>query len=181
MEVEAVTTSTSHQSTRHQALAEMNQSQPFREHFSIRWSDLDSNRHVRNTIFSDFATHTRFRFLEANGFPHARFETMRFGPVMFREEIRYRRELTFGQEVFANIVAAGLSEDGSHWSVHQEVTRSDGKLAASLRIDGAWIHLESRKLIAPPLPLLEVLQRLPRTDDFAILRSVLRGSSASHG
>lgn len=145
------------------------------EPFSVRWSDLDANRHVRNTVFSEFATHTRFRMLESRGFDQARFETLRFGPVMFREEIRYRRELSFGDEVTVSVIAAGLSDDGSQWRVHQEVTRDDGKQAAILTIDGAWIHLDTRKLILPPRELIDLLAGLPRTDDFEVLRSVVRG------
>jgi acyl-CoA thioesterase FadM len=34
--------------------------------------------------------------LQAHGFSQAEFERHRFGPVMFREEIRYRREIVFG-------------------------------------------------------------------------------------
>jgi acyl-CoA thioester hydrolase len=153
----------------------MNDGGPFAERFTVRWSDLDGNRHVRNTIFSELATHTRFRLLEANGFTQSRFEALRFGPVMFREEIRYRRELLFGDEATVNVLFAGLSDDGSQWRVHQEVTRGDGKHAALLTIDGAWIHLDSRKLVAPPGELLDLFRRLPRTDDFETLRSVLRG------
>jgi acyl-CoA thioester hydrolase len=154
----------------------MNQSQAFEERFRVRWSDLDANRHVRNTIFSEFATHTRFRLLEAHGFPQARFESSRFGPVMFREEIRYRRELLFGEEAAVNVRFAGLSEDGSQWRAHQEVARADGKQCAVLRIDGAWIHLDTRRLVAPPRELLDLLRSLPRTGDFEVLRSVLRNS-----
>lgn len=144
------------------------------ERFSVRWSDLDANRHVRNTVFSEFATHTRFRMLESRGFDQAKFEALRFGPVMFREEIRYRRELSFGDEVTVSVIAAGLSDDGSQWRVHQEVTRDDGKQAAILTIDGAWIHLDTRKLILPPRELIDLLAGLPRTDDFEVLRSVIR-------
>lgn len=151
----------------------------FEEEFAVRWSDMDANRHVRNTIFSEFATHTRFRLLEAHGFSQAMFERLRFGPVMFREEIRYRRELVFGEQVTVNVRAAGLSEDGSQWRVHQEVARADGKQAALLTIDGAWIDLDSRKLLAPPPELLRLLQDLPRTEDFEIMRSVLRNSGAT--
>jgi acyl-CoA thioester hydrolase len=143
------------------------------EHFAVRWSDLDANRHVKNTVFSEFATHTRFRLLEAHGFDQARFAQLRFGPVMLREEIRYRRELAFGDEVVVNVLFAGLSEDGSQWRVQQEVARS-GKQAAVLTIDGAWIHLDSRKLIAPPAELLQLLQALPRAGSFEVLRSMLR-------
>lgn len=156
----------------------MTQDSAFEERFEVRWSDLDANRHLRNTIFSEFATHTRFRLLESHGFSQAKFETMRFGPVMFREEIQYRRELAFGEEVRASIAFTGLSEDGSRWRVRQEVTREDGKQAAVLTIDGAWIHLHSRKLMAPPPELLRLLLSLPRAGDFEVLRSVLRSSGS---
>src|SRR5690606_20487658 len=96
----------------------------FEERFRVRWSDLDANRHVRNTIYSEFATQTRFRLLESHGFPQARFEELRFGPVMFREEIRYRRELLFGEEATVDVRFAGIAEDGSLWRAHQEVTRA---------------------------------------------------------
>ena len=157
----------------------MSQPGAHEEHFSVRWSDLDANRHVRNTIFSEFATHTRFRLLEAHGFPQARFESLRFGPVMFREEIRYRRELLFGDEITVNVLFAGLSDDGSQWRVQQEVMRADHKQAAVLTIEGAWIHLDSRRLVAPPHELLGLLRTLPRTEDFEVLRSVLRNPGAA--
>ncbi len=35
--------------------------------FEVRRADLDGNRHVRNTAFSEYATHTRFRLLAAHG------------------------------------------------------------------------------------------------------------------
>ncbi len=152
----------------------MGDEQAFQEHFTARWADLDANRHLRNTVFSEFATHTRFRLLEAHGFSQAAFEAHRFGPVMFREEIRYRREVRFGETVTVNVLFAGLSADGSQWRVRQEVTRGDGKQAAVLTIDGAWIHLDTRRLIAPPPELLELFARLPRTRDFEELRSVVR-------
>ena len=152
----------------------MTQHPPFAERFPIRWSDLDANRHVRNTIFSELATHTRFRLLESNGFGQARFEELRFGPVMFREEVRYRRELRFGDEATVSVEFDGLSDDGSQWRVRQAVTRDDGKESAVLTIDGAWIHLDTRTLVAPPTELLDLIRGLPRTERFEVLRSVLR-------
>ena len=145
------------------------------ERFTVRWSDLDANRHLRNTVFSEYATHTRFRMLDAHGFSQRQFEALRFGPVMFREEVRYRREVVFGDEVSVNVLIDGLSPDGSQWRVRQEVHRLDGKEAAVLTIDGAWMHLDERTLVAPAPPLLDILQRLPRTGGFEELRSVLRG------
>jgi acyl-CoA thioesterase FadM len=67
----------------------MREEPAFECRFEVRWSDLDGNRHVRNTAFSEYATHTRFRLLAAHGFDQARLQALRFGPVMMREAIRY--------------------------------------------------------------------------------------------
>ena len=152
----------------------MQEDESFKCHFEVRWSDLDGNRHVRNTAFSEYATHTRFRLLAAHGFDQAQLETMRFGPVMMREEIRYRREVLFGDALVVNVRCAGLSADSSQWRVHQDVRRSDGREAAVLTIQGGWIHLDTRKLVVPPAELAAVLQSLPRTRDYEELPSLLR-------
>lgn len=146
--------------------------------FEVRWADLDGNRHVRNTAFSEYASHTRFQLLAAHGFTPEKLEAMRFGPVMMREEIRYRREVLFGDALTVDVRCAGLSTDGSHWLVRQEIQRSDGKDAAILVIQGSWIHLDSRKAVSPPPELSDVLQTLPRVKDFAELPSVVRRGGA---
>lgn len=145
--------------------------------FEVRWADLDGNRHVRNTAFSEYATHTRFRLLASHDFDQARLESLRFGPVMMREEIRYRREVLFGDALVVNVRCAGLSPDSSQWRVHQEVLRSDGREAAVLTIQGGWIDLDSRKPIIPPAELASVLQTLPRTRDYENLPSLVRRRS----
>ena len=142
--------------------------------FEVRWADLDGNGHVRNTAFSEYATHTRFRLLAAHGFGAGRLQAERFGPVMMREETRYRRELRLGDTVAVTVRCAGLSADASHWRVRQEVRRGDGKEAAVLTITGGWIHLDSRRLMVPPPELAAVLLALPRTTDFEELPTLIR-------
>ncbi len=143
----------------------------------IRWDDLDANRHVRNTAFSEYASNARFHLLVAHGFDQERLERLRFGPVIMREDILYRRELFFGDVVTVRVHAAGLSADGSHWRVYQEVFRPDGKDAATLTIQGGWIHLDQRTLVAPPEELVAVLLSLPRTASFEELPSLLKRGS----
>lgn len=147
---------------------------PFQRRFEVRWADLDANRHVRNTAFSEYATHTRFAFLASAGFPQARFEELRFGPVMFREETRFRREVLFGDVLTVSVRCSGLAADGSQWRVVQDVVRSDGREAAVLTIEGAWMDLESRRLMAPPEDLLAVMRSLPRTEGYEELSSLVR-------
>lgn len=152
----------------------MREEHAFECRFEVRWSDLDGNRHVRNTAFSEYATHTRFRLLAAHGFDQARLQALAFGPVMMREEIRYKREVLFGDELRVTIRCAGLSPDGSQWRVHQDVLRPDGREAAVLTIQGGWMNLESRKLAAPPPELASILLALPRTRDYEELPSLVR-------
>jgi acyl-CoA thioester hydrolase len=152
----------------------MREGTAFECQFEVRWADLDGNRHVRNTAFSEYATHTRFRLLAAHGFDQARLEALRFGPVMMREEIRYRREVRFGDAVVVTVRCAGLSADGSHWRVHQDVLRPDGKEAVALTIQGGWMDLDARKLVVPPPELAAVLESLPRTRDYETLPSLIR-------
>ncbi len=153
----------------------MTERHAFEQQFTVRWSDLDANRHLKNTAFSEYAVDTRFQMLESRGFPQKHFEELRFGPVIFREEIRYRREVLGGQSVTVNVIVAGMSLDGSQWRVRHEVRNGEGREAALITVDGAWIHLDSRKLIAPPPELIELLDGLPRAPDFEELPSVLRG------
>ena len=35
--------------------------------FQVRWADLDPNFHLKNTAYSEYATQTRFAFLDDNG------------------------------------------------------------------------------------------------------------------
>lgn len=107
-------------------------SDAFECRFEVRWADLDGNRHVRNTAFSEYATHTRFQLLAAHGFTQASLESLRFGPVMTREEIRYRREVLFGDALRVSVRFCGLSVDSSHWRVGQEVLRCSDDRAASI-------------------------------------------------
>ncbi len=147
---------------------------PFEQQIVVRWQDIDANRHLRNTAYSEFATDTRFRFVAAHGFTQERFEALRFGPVILREDIRYRREVLFGQTVTVNVLAAGLSADGSAWRVRHEIRLADGREAATLTLDGGWLNLDTRRLIDPPPELDALLRRLPRTSDFEELPSLLR-------
>ena len=153
----------------------MTEQHAFARQFVVSWSDLDANRHLRNTSFIEYAVNTRFQMLEERGYPLARFEELRFGPVIFREEIRYRREVFAGQIVTVSVSLAGMAPDGSQWRIHHDIRGPDGRDAALLDVDGAWIHLETRKLVAPPPELIEVLDGLPRAPEYEELPSVLRG------
>jgi acyl-CoA thioester hydrolase len=140
----------------------------------VRWADLDANRHVRNTAFSEFATHARLQFLASRGFSPQRFTSIGLGPIFFREETVFRRELHLGDTVTIEVRSDGLAPDVSRWRVVHLILRAAGEEAAHVTVEGAWLDLAARRLTAPPDDLAAALRDLPRTAGFEELRSVLR-------
>ena len=119
-----------------------------------------------------------FAFFASQGFPLARFAELAVGPVIFKDEIEYFRELRLLDPVRITLAISGASEDGSHFRLVNEYYRArpeDGRLAARLVTTGSWLDLRTRKLTRPPEELAETLRAMPRTGDFASLPSKLRG------
>jgi len=141
----------------------------FEKTFEIRWSDLDPNRHLRHSAYADFATHVRIRYLAENGFPLSRLQELAFGPVITLEEIRYLREVDAEERVAVDFRVAGLAPRAAAYALRHDVRRSDGILAATLRIEGGWLDLATRRLRDPPVELAALLEGLERTEDFSEL------------
>ena len=51
--------------------------------FDIRWSDLDANRHLANSAYINFMSHTRMGFLMENGYGQQELVKHHLGPVVF--------------------------------------------------------------------------------------------------
>jgi acyl-CoA thioester hydrolase len=71
--------------------------------------------------------------------------------------------------------AAGLSTDGSRFKLVHTFYSKEVKLAVKISSMGAWLNLESRKLVKPPLDLLSVMNLLSKTSDFIELPSSIKG------
>jgi acyl-CoA thioester hydrolase len=140
--------------------------------FEVRWADLDMNRHMRNTSYSEYCIDVRVSFLQEHGFGFAEFGRRGIGPVILREEARYFREIGAGEAFEVDYRLTGLAPDGSRWRVEHEVRRGDGERSAILRLEGVWLDLETRRPIAPPRDLLEAFQQLERAPGFEELKPV---------
>ena len=138
--------------------------------FEVRWADLDPNFHLKNTAYGEYATHVRFSFLSEKGFSFLEFKAQSFGPVIFSEKTEYFKEIGSGQKIRVNNQLGGLSKDGRKWRFQHQIFREDGKEAARLTIDGAWIDLATRKLRVPPEELFSAMACLEKTHDFLELK-----------
>lgn len=146
-------------------------SELFKKSFTVRWTDMDFNAHMRNTAYLDLAVELRMMFFQERGFSLREFERLRVGPVVMRDEVEYFRELRLLETVTVSLGLAGLSSDASRMRLRNEFFRDDGVLVARITSTGGWLDLSARKLITPPEGLAVLLRSLARAEDYQELPS----------
>ncbi len=146
----------------------------FEQKVTVRWADLDPNGHVRHSIYYDYGAQARVAFLEAKGLGLRWMSENLIGPVLFREQAHFIRELHMSDEIVIDFQLGGISDDGRKWRIVHSIRRGD-ELCAVLDMDGAWLDLRARKINVPPNELAHVFDNLPRTEDFAVIPSSKSG------
>ncbi|MGE0434505.1 MAG: acyl-CoA thioesterase [Planctomycetota bacterium] len=135
----------------------------------VRWSDLDPNGHARHTAFMDWATHCRVAAFAAQGLTAEVFVRIGVGPVLFREETDYLREVNGGDTITVSLEVIGMSDDYRHFRIRHVLRRSDGVHCGTVVVRGAWFDLRTRKVVAPPDEIRRVADSMPRADDYAVI------------
>ena len=134
----------------------------------VMWSQVDANRHLRHSAYADFAAQARLKLLEKIGFTSILLEKLKIGPILFREELIYLREIQPSDTVKVTCVMTKCRKDGSRWSFNQEVYRGDGVKAAQINVDGAWVDMLKRKLAGLPSEWAEAFLHIPKSNDFIL-------------
>ena len=150
-------------------------SQSFTASFHARWGEMDFNGHMKNTAYLDTAANVRMMYFAARGFPMSEFGKLAVGPVIFRDDIEYYRELRMLDPYTVDIALAGLSKDRIRFRLRNAFYRDDGKKIAQVTSVGGRLDLSARKLIAPPEALAQLLTTLHKTDDFDELDVAAKG------
>ena len=138
----------------------------FIKDIQVRWSDLDPNFHVRHSAYYDWGAFCRIEFLNAYGLTSDVMIGLQFGPILFREECIFRREIRMEDKISINLQLLKSRKDFSRWSIKHEIIKGDGQLAAQLTVDGAWINMVQRKLATPPEKVAEVFDQMPKAAGF---------------
>lgn len=142
----------------------------FTKEISIRWSDLDPNFHMRHSAYYDFGAQHRIEILEQQGLTMRIMQQQHFGPVLFREECVFRKEIHLGDTITISTKMGKMKDDASRWTIVHELKNQLGQVCAVLSVDGAWIDTKLRKLASPtPEIAMEVMRAFPKTDDFVLL------------
>lgn len=134
----------------------------------VMWAQVDANNHLRHSAYADFAAQARLQVLEQCGFNAAHMEELHVGPILFREELVYLREVRPNDLVRVTCVMTKCREDGSRWSFAQELFREDGVLAAVINVDGAWIDTKARRVTGLPSEWGQRFLSIPRSENFVM-------------
>jgi len=142
----------------------------YQQNIIVRWSDLDPNSHVRHSVYYDYGAQVRIAFLQKHGFGIDWMKHNGIGPVLFREEAKFYRELNSGDELVIDVCLSGVSADHRKWSMRHRIMRGD-ELCATLDMDGAWLDLKTRRIAPPPQQLSDKFEALAHTEDFQVISS----------
>jgi acyl-CoA thioester hydrolase len=127
------------------------------QEYTVRWAELDPNGHMRHSAYADFAADQRVQWLATIGYDIRRFAELRLGPILFREETKFLKELHGGERIRVEGRVTAAAPDGSRWTILHTIYKADGRVAATVEVDGAWLDLDRRKLTVPPADLAQAL------------------------
>lgn len=140
----------------------------------IRWSDLDPNYHVRHSAYYDYGAFSRISFLNEHGVTPELMLSYHIGPVLFREECLFKREIKFGDALLVGLQLSRATADMSRWTMVHELIRNGHELAATVTVDGAWLDTTSRKLAHPPEVFRSALANIPKAPLFSYSEARIR-------
>ncbi|MFS4454576.1 acyl-CoA thioesterase [Maribacter sp. 2304DJ31-5] len=137
--------------------------------FEIRWSDVDANRHLANSAYLNFMSHTRMAYLMRLGFDHNTMAHHNIGPVVFYEHMYYFKEAFPGRPIQVSMEVMGMSEDGKFFEFHHNFYNHKGENLAHCEMMGAWMDLKTRKLTSLTGEFLEAFNKAEKGAGFKVL------------
>lgn len=132
----------------------------------VRWSDVDANHHVRHSVYYDWGAMCRMEFLTQEGLSDTVFSQLQVGPILFREESRFRREIRMHDKIRIDLQLLQAKRDFSRWSIRHSIWKEDNTEAAILTVDGAFLDIRTRKLTTPPELAFSVFSAMPTCAEF---------------
>lgn len=96
-------------------------------------------------------------------------QQQKFGPIIFREECIFKKEIAFGDRVTINFSLTKVSHDLGRWSMVHELWKNKDTLAAIINLDGAWMDTVKRKLTLPPDNFKDLFVHAPRAEGIKIV------------
>ena len=132
----------------------------------VIWAQIDANRHLRHSAYADFCAQARSNMLKEMDLSLDRIAQAGIGPILFREELIYLREIQLDEYVKVTVEMTKYNPLNSRFSFRHEIYRADGTKCAVVTVDGAWLDISKRKLTTLPTEWQTIVERLPKSEDY---------------
>jgi acyl-CoA thioester hydrolase len=139
---------------------------PFLTDIQVRWSDLDPNIHLRHSVYYDWGALSRIAFFYEYGLTTELMQQLQIGPILFREECVFKREIRLGDKVTIGLQLVKAKKNYSRWTIEHTIIKNGDITAAIITVDGAWIDIGKRKLAVPSQGVIDVLSKMPVGAEF---------------
>ncbi|MFF8288685.1 acyl-CoA thioesterase [Streptomyces sp. NPDC016309] len=133
--------------------------EPFSVAVVVRGYETDTQGHLNQAVYLQYAEHARWSLLQAGGIRQTDLLAKGVGPVALEVTVRYLRELRAGDEV--EVTCAFVWGEGKTFRIEQTIRRTDGTVAAEITGVGGLLDLERRKLVADPRERFRALADAP--------------------
>ena len=133
--------------------------EPFTVPITVRGYELDTQGHLNQAVYLQYAEHARWELLRAAGISQDALVSSGVGPVAIETTIRYLRELRSGDEV--TVSCAFEWSVGKTFRLVQEIRILEGARAAEITAVAGLLDLQERRLVADPAERLRALAASP--------------------
>ncbi len=93
-------------------------------------------------------------------------QQLQTGPVIFREECIFRKEIRLNDPVTIDMRLLKAKKDFSRFTIQHEIKRNPETISAILTVDIAWMNGATRKLTVLPQEDIDLLAKTPFTENF---------------
>jgi acyl-CoA thioester hydrolase len=126
---------------------------------TVRGYELDTQGHLNQAVYLQYAEHARWELLRAAGLSQDKLLASGVGPVQLETTVKFIRELRGGDEVDVSCVFTYGT--GKTFTMTQQITKLDGTVAAEIIGIAGMLDLTERRLIADPAGHLHALADNP--------------------
>jgi acyl-CoA thioester hydrolase len=126
---------------------------------TVRGYELDTQGHLNQAVYLQYAEHARWELLRAAGLPQEKLLASGVGPVALEATVKFLRELRGGDRV--RVSCRFVYGEGKTFRIEQQIVKDDGTVAAEITGVGGMLDLSTRRLIADPRAHLAALADSP--------------------
>lgn len=116
--------------------------------FTVQETHLDVFRHMNHAVYLELFEEARWDLITAGGFGLQRILATQIGPVVLDIAVTYKKELSAREKIVIKTYQ-GVLVNKLVMTLHQEMVKENGDLAASIKLSVGLFDMQKRKLLLP--------------------------------